>query len=307
MSNLAIVIPAYKSTYLSEALNSIASQTCKDFKLYIGDDCSPNNIEEVVAKYRDKIDLVYKRFDTNLGGKDLVAQWERCIDMTQGEEWLWLFSDDDVMEETCVEEFYRQKVAKPSNRLFRFNVNIINEDGVIISRLPQWPDQISAREIIDGKLIQHQLFSFVVEWIVHRNVFFNNGRFEKFDLAWGSDFLTWVKFADAVGGLSMIQTARVRWRRSSENITPNMESSIVYRKLLSQIENVKWLIDFTSKRGYCKKSLYSRFPLHRIRMDRKVLTRQQLKDLLKAYREKIKPSFVFKCLTYLLEIIWLKN
>ena len=122
--NLAIVIPVYKSTFLPAALDSIAAQTCQDFTLYIGDDCSPNNIGEIVERYREKINLVYKRFDTNLGGKDLVAQWERCIDMTQDEEWLWLFSDDDVMEERCVEEFYKQLEKHSENRLFRFNVNV---------------------------------------------------------------------------------------------------------------------------------------------------------------------------------------
>ena len=97
-NNLAIVIPAYKSTFLAAALDSIAAQTSLDFTLYIGDDCSPNHLGAIVDRYRDRINLVYHRFDTNLGGKDLVAQWERCIDMSQGEEWIWLFSDDDVME-----------------------------------------------------------------------------------------------------------------------------------------------------------------------------------------------------------------
>lgn len=121
-NSLAIVIPAYKSTFLAAALESIAAQTCKDFTLYVGDDCSPNPIGEIVDRYWDKINLVYKRFDTNLGGKDLVAQWERCIDMTQGEEWLWLFSDDDVMEEKCVEEFYKTIQCKPDAGLVHFNV-----------------------------------------------------------------------------------------------------------------------------------------------------------------------------------------
>ena len=122
-NNLAIVIPAYKSTFLAAALDSIAAQTCQDFTLYIGDDCSPNNLEEIVDKYRDKINIVYKRFDTNLGGKDLVAQWERCIDTTQGEEWLWLFSDDDVMEKNCVEEFYKTINSNPNVGLIHFNVS----------------------------------------------------------------------------------------------------------------------------------------------------------------------------------------
>ena len=100
---LAIIIPAYKATFLSAALESIAAQICKDFTLYVGDDCSPEPIGDIVEQYRDRIELVYLRFNTNLGGKDLVAQWERCIAMSQDEPYIWLFSDDDVMEPSCVE------------------------------------------------------------------------------------------------------------------------------------------------------------------------------------------------------------
>ena len=58
---LAIVIPAYKSTFLKSTLESIARQTCKDFTVYIGDDCSPYNLECIVDDYKDQIDVVYKR------------------------------------------------------------------------------------------------------------------------------------------------------------------------------------------------------------------------------------------------------
>ena len=109
-------------------MDSIASQTCKDFTLYIGDDCSPNNIGEIVDKYEDKINIIYKRFDTNLGGKDLVAQWERCIDMTQNEEWIWLFSDDDMMDKNCVEEFYKTIEDNKDCDIFHFDINVINSE-----------------------------------------------------------------------------------------------------------------------------------------------------------------------------------
>ena len=46
MSNLAIVIPAYKSTFLPVALDSIVAQTCKDFTLYIGGDCSSEHRQD---------------------------------------------------------------------------------------------------------------------------------------------------------------------------------------------------------------------------------------------------------------------
>ena len=95
---LAIVIPAYKSKFLELALNSICKQTDKRFHLYIGDDNSPEHLYDIILKYEDKITLTYKRFDENLGRNDLIAHWERCIDLVQDEEYIWFFSDDDMME-----------------------------------------------------------------------------------------------------------------------------------------------------------------------------------------------------------------
>ena len=57
---LAIVIPAYKERYLAETLESIRLQTCKDFNLYIGDDCSSENIKGVVDTYSSKMDIIYQ-------------------------------------------------------------------------------------------------------------------------------------------------------------------------------------------------------------------------------------------------------
>ena len=80
--DLAIVIPAYKKTYLQKTLESIANQTDKRFHLYIGDDCSPYDLKSIVEEFSDRIPLTYHRFKENLGGKDLVAHWERCIALT---------------------------------------------------------------------------------------------------------------------------------------------------------------------------------------------------------------------------------
>ena len=49
--SIAIVIPAYKDTFLTETLESISNQTDKDFTLYIGDDNSPYQLLDIVNKY----------------------------------------------------------------------------------------------------------------------------------------------------------------------------------------------------------------------------------------------------------------
>jgi len=243
-NNLAIVIPAYKSTFLPAALDSIAAQTCKDFTLYIGDDCSPNNIGEIVDRYRDKINIVYKRFDTNLGGKDLVAQWERCIDMTQNEEWLWLFSDDDMMDKNCVEEFYRAVGEK--SKYYHFDVRQIDTDGNVVKELTEYPNIISATDFLNRKT-NGTINSFVIEFIFKKDFFLSAGRFVNFDLAWGSDYITVLKLANLNNGIVTIPNAKVDWRFSNENISPNKSPEILKRKMMSVVDNLKWIKTFVKK------------------------------------------------------------
>lgn len=65
---LAIIIPAYKPDYLAETLESLTKQTNKDFKVYIGDDASPFYLENIIELFIDKLNIVYKKFDNNVGG-----------------------------------------------------------------------------------------------------------------------------------------------------------------------------------------------------------------------------------------------
>ena len=256
-NNLAIVIPAYKSTFLAAALDSIAAQTCQDFTLYIGDDCSPNNLEEIVVKYRDKINLVYKRFDKNLGGKDLVAQWERCIDMTQGEEWLWLFSDDDVMEAKCVEDFYKTIKENPQAGLVHFNVLGLYGKAEKERNFPFFPRYVNAKEYLDNKL-KGKFVSFVVEFIIRKDIFYESGRFEKFDLAWGSDFVSWIKFASMANGIYTCATARVKWRSSGENVSTDDRNEIVVRKIKAFLEFTFWIYKYSRNQNYGHPFFYSK-------------------------------------------------
>lgn len=103
---IAIVIPAYKCRFLRQTLDSIVVQTCRSFTVYIGDDASPQNLKEIVSDYADKMNIVYRRFDTNLGGVDLPGHWDRCIALAK-EPVIWFFSDDDLMPQDGVERIIK--------------------------------------------------------------------------------------------------------------------------------------------------------------------------------------------------------
>ena len=243
MKRLAIIIPAYKAAFLPAALHSIAVQTCKDFTLYVGDDCSPEPISDIVEQYRDKIEIVYQRFDTNLGGKDLVAQWERYIAMSQDEPYIWLFSDDDVMESNCVEELFRQiENTKGVYNLYHFNVDVIDERGAFKCRQQDYPAVLSAYRFYRGKNSM-RLSAFVVENVFSRKVYERFGGFMKYDLAWGSDIATWIVFCGEKG-MCTVPHARIKWRQSSQNISPNYSRQIAERKLRADQNLLNWAYQY---------------------------------------------------------------
>lgn len=240
---LAIIIPAYKATFLPAALDSIAAQTCKDFTLYIGDDCSLESIDSIVEQYRDKIELVYLRFDTNLGGKDLVAQWERCIAMSQDEPFIWLFSDDDVMEPNCVELLIQQiENTKGAYNLYHFDSFRIDENGKTELFRKPYPSVINSYDFYKGKMLG-KYDSYVIENVFSRSIYKQSGGFKNFDLAWGSDVATWCIFCNDKGMCS-VPGALIGWRRSSQNITPKKTRETAERKLMADCAFLCWAYSF---------------------------------------------------------------
>lgn len=231
MNKLAIIIPAYKIDFFDMTLASLAKQTCKDFTVYVGDDCSPSDFGSLIRNYENKLDIHYKRFENNLGGKDLVAQWERCVDLTQGEPWLWFFSDDDEMEERCVELFYETIKTGVDFDLYHFDVIPIDKqsNASCLEKLSKRPFKkiLSSKEFVLQRL-KYQINSFVVEFIFSRKAYEENGGFQKFDMAWGTDDATWAKLSTSKG-IYTIDGAKVRWRYSGDNIT-SIESADVMRR-----------------------------------------------------------------------------
>lgn len=243
MKRLAIIIPAYKATFLPAALDSIAMQTCKDFTLYVGDDCSPEPIGEIVEQYRDKLELVYQRFDSNLGGKDLVAQWERCIAMSQEEPYIWLFSDDDVMEPNCVEQLLRTiEETKDAYDLYHFDSYRIDENGKLELFRKPYPSILTSYAYYKGKMLGNY-DSYVVENIFSRRIYEQSGGFKNFDLAWGSDVATWCIFSKE-NGMCNIPGGLIGWRRSSQNITPTKSRETAERKLMADCAFLCWAYSY---------------------------------------------------------------
>lgn len=245
---LAIIIPAYKDEFLTEALQSLVNQTNHDFSVYVGDDCSPYDIKSIVSRFESDLHIHYVRFSENLGGSSLIAHWNRCIKLLQGEEYFCFFSDDDVMEANCVEKFYETLNTCPKSDVYHFDINIIDEFGKQITTCPPYPEVISSSEFF-MLLYSSRIDARMPEFIFNTQHFHRCGGFIEFDLAFRSDNATVMSCAQDKG-VRTIPSARVLWRDSGKNISSvrNERLEIRYRKVKATIAFHNWLDDFFNRK-----------------------------------------------------------
>lgn len=215
---LAVVIPYYKLTFFEATLSSLAVQTCKDFKVYIGNDASPETPENLLEKYHRQIDFIYHRFETNLGGISLAQQWERCIAMTKDEEWVMILGDDDVLGENVVAAFYNNlsKIKRGNINVVRFATQIIDENGKILSEIYKHPIKEKSTDFLIKKLSK-QTRSSLSEYVFNKKILIEKS-FRNFPLAWHSDDMAFLEFSNLENCYS-INDGIISVRVSSLNIT----------------------------------------------------------------------------------------
>ena len=221
---LAIIIPYYKLIFFESTLISLDNQTNKNFNVYIGNDGSLENPENLIAKFQHKFRIKYFAFKDNLGTKSLTKQWERCIDLSKDEEWIMILGDDDVLGENVVEEFYNNltQIIKVSN-VVRFATYKINGKSKLVSDVYTHP---KIEKSID--FFFRQTRSSLSEYIFKKDKIEEIG-FKNLPLAWHSDVLAVLEFSD-FGNVFTINEAQVYVRISDISISGKTSNNIEKNK-----------------------------------------------------------------------------
>lgn len=225
-SNLAIVIPYYKIDFFKETLDSLANQTNKNFKVYIGNDASPNNPSELLSKYENDFDFEYFGFQENLGGKSLVNQWHRCIDLAKEEEWLMILCDDDTITTNYIEAFHNNinDISSAKVAVVRYASQVIDEKNKSLSVEINHPKIENAVDFLFRKL-KGGTRSTLSEYIFKRKIV-HEIRFKNLPLAWYSDLLGVLEFSH-FGNIYTINEALLKFRLSGINITSKTDDHIL--------------------------------------------------------------------------------
>lgn len=248
---LAIIIPYYKIRFFKETLESLASQTDKRFNLYIGDDASPEDPHELLKPFQNRLDFTYHRFRYNLGKESLVKQWDRCIALSEDEEWFMILGDDDVLAEDVVEKFHEHVSKYKDIFVIRYIRQVINENSDLIfggspSKTLEKPFYSYFNKVVDGKP------SSLSEFVFKKDSYLKVG-FYNYPLAWCSDDRSVVEFSQEKPIYSMNDTF-VKVRLSKYSISGSNKTLQI--KQLTELKFQIWFYDnfaenFTKKERIC--------------------------------------------------------
>jgi hypothetical protein len=211
---LDVVVPAWRGAYLREALDSLARQEDRRFRVLVGDDASGEDLASVCRAFEDRMEIRHHRFPSNLGGHDLVAQWTRCVELGDS-PWVWLFSDDDIASPGCVGALRLALGAGAS--LACLDLAVIGRAGETLDVPPAPPSRESAGAFLWQRL-KRRRESFAVEYGFRREAWSRAGGFASLPAAWCADDATWWRLAK-LDGIRHAEGGVVGWRWSGANIS----------------------------------------------------------------------------------------
>lgn len=215
MSKFSICIPAYKSKYLKECIQSILLQTVQDFELIILNDSSPEPVKEVVATIEDSR-IRYFENEKNVGSLDLVHNWNKCLTYATG-EFVIIMGDDDLLRSDYLEEFERLIVTFPDLEVYHCRSLVIDDLGNEVMLTPALPQFEYVYDSIWHRL--HQLRSnYISDYVYRTKTLKNRGGFFKLPLAWGSDDIS-AFIASAEKGIAHTNTPVFHYRSNRLSIT----------------------------------------------------------------------------------------
>lgn len=142
----SFVLPAFKARFLTQVISSILRQTVNDFELIIVNDKSPDDIDSIVLSFNDKR-IRYTTNTENIGGKDLIKNWNLCCDMAKG-EYLILASDDDIYNHIFLEEISDLLIKYPQVDLIRGRVRCTNDHGDEVEKDHFFPEYMTQDDFL---------------------------------------------------------------------------------------------------------------------------------------------------------------
>ena len=179
----SIIIPIYKDSYLKECIDSILSQTYKEFELILVNDNSPYDLDSIVKQYSDSRIRYYKN-EKGYGAIRMVDNWNHCLEYAKGEYTICM-GDDDKLLPHCLQEYIKLMEAYPDLDLYHTRLEYIDEKSNIFNLQEDRPERESVYSMIWH--FWHGRNQMIGDWLFKTSTLRKKGGFFYLPCAWGSD------------------------------------------------------------------------------------------------------------------------
>ncbi len=139
---VSIIMPSFNTAnFIGKTIESVLNQTYKHWELLIIDDCSTDNTDEVMLKYRDER-IIYKKNKKNLGA---AISRNKALEKARG-KWIAFLDSDDLWYPTKLEE--QINFMKENKYFFSYtNYEEIDENGIKNGVKVLGPKKITRRKM----------------------------------------------------------------------------------------------------------------------------------------------------------------
>lgn len=182
----SILIPAYKASFLSDCIKSIIQQSYTHLEIIIVDDCSPENLKDIVDGFEDNR-IRYYRNKKNCGALNVVDNWNICLNYAKG-DYLICMGDDDMLASDCLYEYKKLIEKNPKVKVFHTRVKQIDEDGNAMGVTDPRPEKETVLSMMYYRMLYRA--QYIGDFLFKTSALRENGGFYKLPYAWASDDLT---------------------------------------------------------------------------------------------------------------------
>ncbi len=239
MANISFsfVMPAYKREFIKKAIDSILAQTYQDFELIIVNDASPEDIGSVVSQYKNE-KIRYEINEKNLGGTDLVRNWNHCVSFSRY-DYVVLAADDDMFEPDFLKHAVQLIEKYPSVDLIRSGVRKIGTTEDTLEYEFPLPEYLSGAAFT--YFWSKGFISCISNYIFRKSALLAMGGFVNFPHAHFSDDATALSMSK--NGVACIATPDFCFRVSTINLSNQNSVGLT----LGQIEATNMFADWLQK------------------------------------------------------------
>lgn len=161
---VSVIIPNYNhARYLPQRIESVLSQTYRNFEVLILDDCSPDHSRAIIADYARRDPRIRTAFNTENSGSTF-KQWNKGMALTTG-QYVWIAESDDYAAPELLAKLVAQLEADDAIGLAYCDSWHVHEDRQTVERDPDYfgtldPELWRHDFVLDGLAVVRKFMSY---------------------------------------------------------------------------------------------------------------------------------------------------